>query len=413
MTTIALPSPKVPNDRSKTPRWYRFYAMFSEEFARRAIAEAALHPDAVILDPWVGVGTTTASASAAGHRAYGIDINPVMATISRGRCVSQRSATDILARVSEAASDLPFQEINDDDPLLEWFFPSAAIAIRRWTAAIEASSSGVAGPAQSGFMFTSLFEAVWKLAENFRSKNPTWIKPPPRSERARTSVIQLDKLMVNAARKKISLLPRTNVRQPIIAVGTSRNIQLLDASVDFVLTSPPYCTRIDYAIATRLELAILGQGPGRLAELRTQTMGSSTVRVSGSQINLNWGDACLDFLKVVAGHPSKGSTSYYLKMFSQYFDDLYISLAEVSRCLRDGGRAGLVVQDSFYKGIRVDLSAICEEIGRNLGWSLVGRQDHTITRSMRDVNTRSRKYGGGDSKESVLWFAKDRPHMRG
>jgi hypothetical protein len=120
-----------------------------------------------------------------------------------------------------------------------------------------------------------------------------------------------------------------------------------------------------------------------------------------------WGNECLSFLKLVAVHPSKGSANYYLKTFTQYFDDLFESLKAVNRCLRVGGRVSLVVQDSFYKGTHIDLAKICEEIGMGLGWSISARQDHQIARSMRCVNTRSRRYGDNDPTESVLWFAKE------
>ena len=43
-----------------------------------------------------------------------------------------------------------------------------------------------------------------------------------------------------------------------ILVGSSIDIPINDNYLDCILTSPPYCTRIDYAIATMPELAVLG-----------------------------------------------------------------------------------------------------------------------------------------------------------
>lgn len=407
MALIALPSPKVSSANSlKLARWYRFYAMFSDQFASGVLADAGLPAHALVLDPWVGVGTTTAAGARAGLRAFGVDINPVMAAISRGRCAPRHCAAEVLSQVARIAAECRMR-LNDDDPLLLWFGPAAARAIRRWAEAIHRLCVGLDGPTTAGFMFTSVFEAAWKLAANYRSKNPTWVKEPMEDERVDASEGKVEQLIINAARAKMALcIPDVPANRPEIVVGTSKELGFADGSVDFVLTSPPYCTRIDYVTATRLELAILGHSATLLGELRDRTMGSSTIRDTVAQPVVAWGDACLRLLKSVAEHPSKGSASYYLKTYLQYFDDLYESLAEVSRCLRLGGRVVLVVQDSLYKGIHVDLARICEEVGRNLGWSLDARKDHIITRSMRCVNTRSRRYGGAAPTESVLWFSK-------
>ena len=39
-----------------------------------------------------------------------------------------------------------------------------------------------------------------------------------------------------------------------IHLSDSTKLDLPEASVDFVLTSPPYCTRIDYTAATRIRV---------------------------------------------------------------------------------------------------------------------------------------------------------------
>jgi hypothetical protein len=44
----------------------------------------------------------------------------------------------------------------------------------------------------------------------------------------------------------------------LIEVASSESLPIGDKSVDFILTSPPYCTRIDYAVATMPELALIG-----------------------------------------------------------------------------------------------------------------------------------------------------------
>jgi hypothetical protein len=111
-------------------------------------------------------------------------------------------------------------------------------------------------------------------------------------------------------------------------------------------------------------------------------------------------------LDKVFKHPSKSSRSYYYKTYIQYFDDLYRSLVEITRCTRPGGQVVIVVQDSYYKGIHTDLPGIVGEMGQVLGWRLDDLQAYRIARTMRRVNTRSRAYRHDTScVETVQWFA--------
>ena len=62
-----------------------------------------------------------------------------------------------------------------------------------------------------------------------------------------------------------------------IALGSSAHLPLDTSSIDAVITSPPYCTRIDYVIATLPELAILGLRPDELKGLRDKMIGTPTI----------------------------------------------------------------------------------------------------------------------------------------
>src|SRR5947209_842626 len=98
MRADAIPSPKLSPPRTDADRrWYRFYAMFSDAFARRVILDSAVPSGAVVLDPWLGVGTTTAAAANLGYRGVGVDINPAMVAVSSGRCTSREAADEAIA----------------------------------------------------------------------------------------------------------------------------------------------------------------------------------------------------------------------------------------------------------------------------------------------------------------------------
>ncbi len=197
-----------------------------------------------------------------------------------------------------------------------------------------------------------------------------------------------------AASNKFANCRSSNRDGPIdVYVGSSKELRCLPQSIDFVLTSPPYCTRIDYAITTQIEMAVLGGTEDALRELRDRSMGTSTIRKTATLgFAKKFGPSCTNFLELVGSHPAKASANYYLKTFLQYFDDLFESLARIDLALKAGGRAVFVVQDSAYKGIRVDLALVVIEMATLLGWNIIERLDFPTTHNMRNINTKSRSY---------------------
>lgn len=65
-----------------THKFYRYPARFSPQFAR-AVIEAFSEPDDLVLDPFIGGGTTAVEALRAGRRCIGTDINELALFVSK------------------------------------------------------------------------------------------------------------------------------------------------------------------------------------------------------------------------------------------------------------------------------------------------------------------------------------------
>jgi tRNA G10 N-methylase Trm11 len=194
-----------------------------------------------------------------------------------------------------------------------------------------------------------------------------------------------------------------------IHLADSTAIPVHDTTIDAVLTSPPYCTRIDYTASTRFELAILhGLFPLSHVDLGRRMLGSVRVPQGSVETKDSWGEECLSFLNKVASHASKASASYYLKTHIDYYDKLDRSIGEVSRVLKNRGSVIMVVQDSFYKDIHNDLPKMVADIASSHSLSLRQKRDFKIKRSMAAINRKSMAYRDGlKTTESVLCFYKD------
>ncbi len=414
--------------------WYDYYAGYSPDFVQNILTYFDLNNDAVILDPWNGSGTTTQVAEDAGYFAIGYDINPVMVIVAKARGLDP----GIFASLSSLCNDLLKKAVSyqsplhlNDEPLETWLTHESATFMRNIERAIQQLLVGGQEyhllyceqsleliSTLAAFFYTALFRTLRKSLAPFWSTNPTWIVTPQKEQRLDLSLMQIHSLfkeevsgmaqvLDGLSSKETRLL--NNLGRSRLNIATSISLPLPDNSVDAVISSPPYCTRIDYAIATKPELAILGCGTEEdLRVMRERMIGSPIITKQISDKQTAWGKSCLTFLEDVYNHSSKASSTYYYKNYLQYFNLIFLSFEEINRTLIDGKHCVLVAQNSYYKDILLDLPAIFIGMGDSIGWKLSSRTDFDVKNSMANANHRAKKYrNSAKVVESVLLFAKN------
>ena len=425
--------PSDPFTKKSKSSWYDYYAGYSPDFVQDVLTYLNLSDDAVVLDPWNGSGTTTQVAEDIGYFAVGYDINPVMVIVAKAR----RLDPGVFASLSSLCNDLlnkaaTYQSSLDlnDEPLETWLTQESAVFMRNIERAIQQLLVGgqeyhLLYNEQSldlvstlaAFFYTALFRTLRKSLAPFWSSNPTWIVTPQKEQRLdlpltqiyslfKQEVSDMSQVLDGLSSKETRLLK--SLGRSRLNIATSTKLPLLDNSVDAVISSPPYCTRIDYAIATKPELAILGCGThSDLRALRESMIGSPIIAKQIPDMQTGWGKSCLTFLEAVHNHSSKASSTYYYKNLLQYFDLIFCSFNEINRTLSNGKHCVLVAQNSYYKDILIDLPTIFIEMGDSIGWRLSSRSDFIVKHSMVDANHRAKKYrNSAKVVESVLLFTK-------
>lgn len=426
---IEIRNPK--RKHSENGNFYPYYAGFSQEFANSLINSLKLENGSIIADPWNGSGTTVIAGAKNGYKTVGIDLNPVMVIASKANMVGfneQSSLWPIALEISETAKSCRSKSIFKHEPLCAWLTNRSASYVRNIERSIQrllvdrleyrdlSNEREVVGNISSvaSFYYVALFRTVRLIIDSFKTSNPTWIKVA-KSEAdlidiSKGKVIDSFKAQVKqmiVARKEFFKSNEYTSLDSEILVGSSIDIPINDSYLDCVLTSPPYCTRIDYAVATMPELAVLGFSSNEFDNLRRELIGNSKVPSSLPETKMEWGKECNMFLEKMYNHESKASKSYYFKNHIQYFDSMHKSISELGRVIKPGGVSILVVQDSYYKNLHNDLAQICEEMSVNSGFELSRRDDFNISRTMAGINAEVKKYRRKiETTESVLCFVK-------
>jgi SAM-dependent methyltransferase len=395
--------------------WYDYYAGYSAQFVRDVLDALAPAEDAParVLDPWNGSGTTTAVATAAGHHAVGVDRNPALVAIARGRQLAATSVRESIgplrAEIVAVAKPL-VRGIRADghtsDELHRWFTPTTAARLRALERAAyrvladEHATERLDHPVDPGrlsplaaFFYCAMFTVVRQLTSPFRTSNPTWVRvarDPDELLDASWPTIEANFERDLAVLANRLTIPGAADHPYDISEGSADDLQLVEPA-DVVLTSPPYCTRIDYAIATRPELALLGHTSDDITRLRRSLLGSPLTESKELAVDPQWGSTACAFLEKVRAHSSKAADTYYLRYYARYVRDLFRSITAIDGVTRPEGFVAVVVQDSHFKEVHLDLPTIVAEMGARLGRP-VDRLDFPIPRTKAAIHPGARAY---------------------
>ncbi|WP_136706203.1 class I SAM-dependent methyltransferase [Agromyces sp. H66] len=393
-------SPKLAPTQAR--RWYRYYAGYAPEFVDDVCGQ--LDATQRVLDPWMGSGTTLAVAASHGHTASGLDLNPTMVVIAKGRLL----ADDTIASVDAICSDLlRYLNIRRDnmetEPLTQWFTPATASTIRAMASRIDelliapvsaASDKANAMSSLAAFFYVALFEATTAQLKTFQSRNPTWLKRGEQStgaisvntEEIASAFIQSVRRLKTHVATSGRITTRVRNRASLLA-GDSRSLPFDDDSHDLVISSPPYLTRLDYVVGHLAELAVLGSTGLEIRALRDSMIGTPTM--GRSIFDRNLGAVTEALLDRVTNHPSRAASTYYEPNFRRYFEGMQESLKEIQRVCRPDTNVVLVVQDSRFKDVHIDLASALTDMAQHLGWRKAGQRDFVNVRSMAQLNKRA------------------------
>lgn len=425
-----LPNPKrLSANTNGRDNWYPFYPGFSSDFASWILDALSSGEGVTVLDPWNGSGTTTtAAARREQSRVIGFDLNPAMVVIAKAKLLDPLDIPSLrpLARqIVKCASESKLFDNSEQDPLAHFFSVDAALTLRQLERAcqkilVDVDDTAVSGPSTlvdemspiAAFMYVAIFRTVKHLLRELGGTNPVWTRLKidgrtrrrPKSATVFNSFIDQVEQMIATDGPHNGPSP-SGVPNVLLRTGSSTSLPLPDKSVDVVVSSPPYCTRVDYAVATLPELSVLRYRQETTFDaLRRQLLGTTTVPKTCESVSELWGVTCGSFLEALKSHTSKASSGYYFKNHVAYFSQLYTSINELRRVTAPGGTVVLVVQDSHYKDLHNDLPKIIVEMARTCEFKLIASRNFRLTRLLSASNPRVRHYRSGQisATESVV-----------
>lgn len=374
-------------------RWVPWIAGFSGAFVEEVLdSTVSGDPNTVtLLDPFAGVGTTLVEGLMRGYNVIGFDINPyaVLAADLKVSCVRHR-----LKPLTEAIGRL--------DHLCE----------KRLGKDVRPRSKPPCGfKSRVPFFSPRVERDVLLLGDLINEQKNTLVKKvlkvalgsvmvgfsnysyePSLSTRAAAGKPLVEKADVfGIFRDKVREI-ETDIRflqrhmgsfkhRPVARVHERSYLHganvLPDASIDALITSPPYLNNYHYVRNTRPQLYWLGltDGNGQLKKLESENFGCfwQTVR-SGAPIALEFDLPELhETIEAIRErHPEKGvyGGRGWANYAAKYFNDCYAFFSETKRVMKPNGSVVIVIGNNIVQGVHIETERFLAEIAGLHGFRL-------------------------------------------
>jgi len=407
---ISQPSPFTTNQDGKGTsfqRWFRFKEAFSPTFVTTAIESLGFRPSH-IADPFGGSGTSAITSQLLGIDATTIEVNPFLADLIRSK-VSHLAAEALRceavafqARLTRTRSSmvrlahLPPTFIESEDKQ-RWIFPlQVAKRLSQYLLCIDAIED-----TDVQRFFKVVLGAVLIDCSNVyvngkgRRYRSAWQTNQPTSEK----LDELFGMQFNAAFEDVLRFddrPRSKID---VMHGDVRSaFELVNQPADLIVFSPPYPNSFDYTDIYNVELWVLGYLKSSQDNLclRRDTL-RSHVQIHGAYgMPLQKSD-CLDATLADLHQQSEQLWDKSIPlMVGSYFHDMEIVLTQCQRLLTERGKVMMVVGDSRYAGVRIEVATIIADIARSMGFGYV------VTREVRQMRASAQQGGRLQLAESIV-----------
>lgn len=371
-------------DNPAIHNWYRFVLSYPDHLVTGLLEKFGVNSHHIVLDPFVGTGTTLIESKRQGINSIGIDSNPVTAFASRVKtnwdidltefderfyALRQRIRQPINAVSGKHATQLSFDDLLQSSPtLLEPHVKAiAGDTIRRllpknWISAIPLQKCLILKQALDNELQDSLTELFrLALASVLVMSSNVGFGPEVYVSKQRKDADIYNLFIDKLRRMRADLIQVQQIEKPgrtmIYTADARRLTQVVKAEVDFVICSPPYPNEKDYTRITRLELILLEFMQSKL-DLKAikQTMLRSHTR------NIYVAD---DDSKYVADIPEiqqlaheieakrikRGATSgferLYHRVVTEYFGGMVRVLEQLQQITPVGAKLAFVVGDQM------------------------------------------------------------------
>lgn len=395
----------APDDRA-IHNWYRFILSYPPHLVREYLQRFQVDGSQCVLDPFCGTGTTLVECKKLGIPSVGIEANPMAHFATQVKVNWEPAPNSLIAHAERVAdsvlSELRATGISDETlPLFRSIGANGTSELRQLpidTERLLLTNSISPLPLHKTLVLLehltrqqdSRYAAHERLA---LARAPvTTIGNLEFGPEVGVGPIKLDAEVVapwlDTVRTMAADLHLHGAGVDVLAVAHYADARALSevlppASVDVVITSPPYPNEKDYTRTTRLESVLLGfvTNKEELRRLKQGLIRSNTRGVYRGDDDDGWVNQHREIQRIADAIEARrielGKTSGFERMYARvtklYFGGMARHLADLRPILRPGARLAYVVGDqASYLRVMIRTGQILADLAESLGYEVLG-----------------------------------------
>ena len=356
-----------------------FPARMAPEIALACIPEAKHGEAQRILDPMCGSGTVLSVAAQRGHHATGVDLDPLAILMTRvATSPLDTSQCDKLREqvVNTATSDREAGPPWSDDETRSfaeyWFADRQRLQLARLSSAI---GDLPAGPLRDLAQISLSRTVITKVPKASLAADTSHSRPHRVSDTSDYDVITGFSLAVTDLARLLEA--RRLVGSAEAHLGDCRTLDCVaTASIDMVVTSPPYLNAIDYMRGHKFALIWLGYSIPELRAIRSMSIGAERALDCPAEA---------EAAELVAQieREAVDSTRLPTAILVRYSHDLLLFARQMKRVLRPEARLIAVVGNSTLRGNFIRNDSLVERALQHYGFNTERRTERPLPESKR------------------------------
>lgn len=441
------------NKRTPFIGWFKYKEGFAASLVGYVLKNLT-HKPGVLLDPFAGTGTSLFAGMDLGWKTIGIELLPVGLFVTQARLAVKSINPKRFYEAVRAVLNEDFGKHYDEEHRLK-HIPITAGAFPEET---ERQLAGYRKLIKKRFgrekdIFTLLDFAAFSVLEeiSFTRKDGQYLRWDRRGARVQGAKdfnkgkiytfpemigLRLPQMAADIADDlkdrqpslfDLRLKKPEQVFEPELIAGSCLTVlpELSDHSVDFIMTSPPYCNRYDYTRTYALELVYLGCDAEQVKQLR-QDLLSCTVENKEKTDQLcnfytqrgqavvfeevlhtfNEQKALHEVLSILDRYAKeeKLNNTNIARMVRNYFLEMCFVIKELSRIVRPGATLVMVNDNVRYAGEEIPVDLILSDFAASFGLSI--ESIWTLSRGKGNSSQQMGHHGRFELRKCVYVWSK-------
>jgi DNA modification methylase len=383
--------------------WYNFVLGYTPEFPEYIINKFRINGKKVVVDPFMGTGTTLVTCKQSGITSFGVDANDYFIDVAKAKLNWDLDSTEleknkksIIEAFLSYTKEIDFEEANRVSELQF----DKTVKTKNYKVIAEENRTDLLDPR---YISAKPLVKLIVLKDIINDLVPPYIKDffllalssiivpvsnvkygPGFGVNKPKEDVDVLRHFKNKADRMISDIQNHSINKDIkadVLHGDARKLNELFAknSVDFMITSPPYPGDHEYTKHTRLELIFMNYAISKdeFRTIKKRMLRGSTTNIYKED---NEREVVADILSInkitklieerlVHDGATSGFEKLYTKLVWEYFGGMYNNFKTACSILKKGGKYSLLVSDSHaFKMTHIKTAEILGEVAIKAGF---------------------------------------------